>query len=287
MSFPTTVYLSEEQITQTSSTQTLPLGTRGCAEDGRVFRYAQAAATAIKANRLCISLNDEGPASTATDQRLYSAYAVGTTMVQIYLSTIALPVLTANYFKDGYLMVNSTDVAAYQVCPIHSNEALTSATAALGTAGAGNTVWLKQPGLKKLGDTDTGNVKLVRNPYKGLVISTVANGPGVPIGVTPVAVTASYYFWVQTWGPTIAFAGEGVSATIDKAAGLPMYWSTAVAGGVGGASTGSTACGSTSGNAPPADTDTGFAFAMGKVGTLMTAAPAANMYCMLSLTLAP
>ncbi len=179
-------------------------------------------------------------------------------------------------------MVNSTDVAAYQMCPIDSNEALTSATAALGTAGAGNTVYLKPPGLKKLGDTDTGNVKLVRNPYKGLVLSTVANGPGMPIGVTPVAVTASYYFWVQTWGPTIAVAGEGARPTIDQQPGMELFWSTAVAGTLGGAIGTATAAGNAN-----IDTDSGWARHVGAVGNLMTAAPAANMYCLVNLKLAP
>lgn len=283
MSFPTTVFISEEQTQDTSAAQKLPLGTRGVCSDGRVFRYAQAGATAIKAHRLCISLNDERPQSTATDQRLYSAYPIGTTMVQIYLSTFttAGDTLAANYFKDGYLMVNSTDVAAYQFCPIDSNETLASATAALGTAGLHNTVWLKPPGLKKLGDTDTGNVKLVQNPYKSLVISTVANGPGLPMGITPVAVTATYYFWLQTWGPTIAVAGEGVGVSIDELGKIPMYWSTAVAGTIGGGVT----C-SASGYLP-IDTDSGFSLYMGRIGMLMTAAPAANMYCMINMTMAP
>ncbi len=282
MGFPITCYLSDEQTLETSATQTLPLGTRGMSDDGRSFRYAQAAATAIKANRLCISMNDEGPASTATDQRLYSPYAVGTTMVQIYLSTVALPVLVADYFKDGYLMVNSTDVAAYQFCPIDSNEALVSASSALGTAALHNTVWLKQPGLKKLGDTDTGNVKLVRNPYKGLVLSTVANGPGIPLGITPCAVAASYYFWLQTWGPIIAFAGEGARPSIDQQPGMELFWSTAVAGGLGGGIGTATAAGNAN-----IDTDSGWARHVGPVGNLMTAAPAANMYCMINLKLAP
>ena len=283
MSFPTTVYVGEEQTQETSATQVLPLGTRGLTDDGRVFRYAQAAATDIKANRLCISMSDEGPASTATDQRLYSPYAVGSTMVQLYLSTIALPVLAADYFKDGYLMVNSTDVAAYQMCQINSNEALASATAALGTAALHNTVYLKPPGLKKLGDTDTGNVKLVRNPYKGLVLSTVANGPGLPMGITPCAVAASYYFWLQTWGPTIATITAGIGNVHDVMAGEPVYWSTGGAGTLCGFCTGGTA----TGQAAPFDTDSGFSHMMGAIGTVMTAAPAANMYCMVNMTMAP
>ena len=280
MSFPTTVYLSEEQIQSTSSTQKMPLGTRGCATDGRIFRYAQAGATALKAYRLCISAA-EGPASTATDQVLYSAYAVGSTMAQIYLSTIALPVLSANYFKDGYLMIESTDTEIHQICPIDSSEALNSATAAAGTAGAGNTVWLKPPGFKKAGVTSSGLVKLVANPYKLVVVSTDANGPGFPVGIPPVTVTANYYFWIQTWGPTLALAGEGISASIDKGQGKSLFWSTGSTGGVAGGVTASAS------GYVPADTDSGFAREMGKVGTLITAAPAASFFHMINLTIAP
>ena len=278
MSFPTTVYLSEEQIIETSSTQKMPLGTRGCASDGRIFRYAQAGGTALGQYKLCISAA-QGPASTATDQKLYSPYAVASTIAQIYLSTIALPVLSANYFKDGYLMIESTDTAVCQICPIDSNEALNSATAAAGTAAAANTVWLKPPGFKKLGDTSTGLVKLVANPYKLVVVSTDANGPGFPVGVTPIGVTANYYFWIQTWGPTLAHAGEGV-ASIDKQPGFPVAWSTGSTGGVGGLQQ------STGGNLDPAVTDSGFS-SYNRVGTLITTAPAASFYHMINLTIAP
>jgi hypothetical protein len=81
MSFPTTVYIPDDVVTTTSSTQQFPLGTRGCAQDGRVFRYAQAGPeTDLKAYMLCITIGQNG-ASTATDQWLLDDYAVGSTSI--------------------------------------------------------------------------------------------------------------------------------------------------------------------------------------------------------------
>lgn len=275
MAFPNTVALGEEQIQSATASQGLPLGTRGFTPDGRVFRYAQAGGTALTANKLVIS-SAQGPASTATDQVMYSAYAAGTTFVKLALSTVALPVLTANYFKDGWLVCNSTDTAFAQVVPISGNEALVSSTALNQQTG----IFLKKPGLKKLADTATSLWKLVQNPYKGLVVSTDANGPGIPMGITPVAVTASYYFWVQTWGPALAHAGEGVAPTIDTQPGKPVSWSTGSTGGVAGPVTASAS------GYIPMDTDSGFS-QFARVGVVITAAPAANFFHLIDLRIAP
>lgn len=276
MSFPNTIALSPEQEIATTTTQQLSLGTRGTTDDGRVFRYAQAGSTALTAHKLMISAA-QGPASTATDQVFYSAYAANTTYVKLALSTVALPVLAIDYFKDGWLVVNSTDVAYNQAVQVDSNEALVSSTALGQLTG----VWLTKPGLRKTVDTATALGKLVANPYKLVVASTDANGPGYPLGVTPVAVAADSFFWLQTWGPCLAHAGEGISASIDKQPGKPLAWSTGSTGGVAGKVTASA-----SGYIPD-DTDSGFSRSIGGVGTLITAAPAANFFHLVHLTLAP
>jgi hypothetical protein len=277
MSFPTTVYLTEEQILQTTSAQKMPLGTRGCLSDGRIFRYAQAGATALKAYYLCQSAA-EGPASTATDQDFYSAYAAGTTYVEIFPSTIALPDLVANYYKDGYLVVNSTDTTYNQICQIDSHVAWPdSASAAKGTVGGYRGMYLKMPGLKKVVATSTALVKLVANPYKNLVVAAIAHSTGYAVGMAPCAVTATYFFWVQTWGPTLALDAEAGAATIDLSPGIPVFWSTGVAGGI------SAALGSTSAGV----TDSGWNSMYGKVGNLVTCAPADTFFCMIDLKISP
>lgn len=266
MAFPNSIQLSEEQIVTTSATQALPLGTRGFTNDGRVFRYAQAGAVALTAHKLVIS-PVETDLATATVQVFYEAYPVGTTFVKVDCATEG----AAHILKDGWLVVNSTDTTYNQVVPIFDNEALVTSTALNQLTG----IWLKKPGLKKLTATSTAIAKLVQNPYKGLLVSTDANGPGAPMGITPVAVTASYYFWVQTWGPAMAHAGEGSGVSIDTKAGKPVGWSTGSTGGV---------CGST---ALSIDTDSGFTLTAGRVGVVITAAPAANFFHLIDLRLSP
>lgn len=41
---------------------------------------------------------------------------------------------------------------------------------------------------------------VIMNPYKLVVQLPITTGTGFVVGVAPVAVTASYYFWLQTWG---------------------------------------------------------------------------------------
>jgi hypothetical protein len=283
MSFPTTVYIPDDVVTTTSSTQQFPLGTRGCAQDGRVFRYAQAGPeTDLKAYMLCITIGQNG-ASTATDQWLLDDYAVGSTYVQIGLGTMSSTEATyprANFFKDGYLYCNSTDILYNQICRIDSHPQLASGSCT-SVAALAQGIYLKFPGLKKAGETSTSCWCLAANPYKFVKVSTDANGPGTPVGVTPCAVTKLYYFWLQTWGPSLAHAGEGVSASIDKLQGAPVYWSTGSTGGV---------CRSLTASASgfiAHDTDSGFALTAGKVGSIIIAAPAANFFHMINLSLAP
>lgn len=276
MSFPFTVVLNDRLVKAISSTKQHPLGTRGHTVDGRVFRYAQNGGTALAAHYVC-GTAAEGPASTATDQFFYSAYVAGATYVKLSLSTVALPVLSANYFQDGYLLVNSTDLAYNQMVRVSGNEALVSSTA----LGQQTGIWLDVDGLDKTVDTATCIAKLVANPYAKVVVNPIAaTTGGYVIGVTPVAVTASYYFWLQTWGPALVLNSEGNAITIDLLAGRPIGPSTAVAGG---------ACRPITASASgyiPMDTDSGKGWVQ-RIGTLMTCAPADTFFCLVNLTIAP
>ena len=161
--------------------------------------------------------------------------------------------------------------------PVHGNEALVSSTALNQQTG----IWLKQPGLKKLTATATGMFKLVQNPYKGVLVSSDGNGPGMPMGVTPCAVAASYFFWAQTWGPCLAHAGEGIRASIDKQPGARVGWSTGSTGGVCAPKGTATAADSIN-----FDTDSGWSL-MNEVGVILTCAPAANFFHLIDLRLSP
>jgi hypothetical protein len=275
MSFPTTAFLTEENIVATTSSQRFPLGTRGATQDGRIFRYAQAG-EALVAYEL-VQGNAEFPPSTSTEGYFVSPYVAGSTMIQMAQDSTSGSSLVANYYKDGYLIVNSTDVSVRQSVPIHSHGLLSSGSAT-SPAVAAQYVYLKLPGLPKAATTDTGPAKLVANPYKYVITSSIlANPGGVVLGVTPVAVTTLYYFWLQTWGPCLCQAYGGSATAIDITPAHPIFRSTATEGAVTRA-LGSTESSSTFG---------GWAPLAGKIGDLMTCAPVDTFFCVVNLKMAP
>jgi hypothetical protein len=273
MSFPTTVYLSREEVVKTSSSQQLPVGTRGVTVDGRIFRYARNAATALALGRLCYS-PAEGPWTTGTYTHFSYTYAAGTT--QVYINDTATGSASANDFKDGWLVCNSTDEAHNQMVRVYSHAALVSAAAANTTGVAIN---LEIPGLTKAAVTDTALLKLVANPYRNVVVFA-DQVEGFPVGVTPCAVAASYYFWVQTWGPCLVRSDTGILSAADKRPGLAVYVATGGTGAV---------CltdASTGGDSHGIGTDSGFTIGIGAVGNLITCAPADTFHAMVMLKIA-
>jgi hypothetical protein len=282
MAFPHTVYLAENDIKVTSSTQRFPLGTRGVTVDGRVFRYAQNGAVALVAHRL-VANAIEGPWTTGTYTHFANVpgtsggFAAGTT--QVYIGDTATGSATANYYKDGWLIVNSTDTSYTQMVRINSHAAISSATQA---SSPGVIINLDPgTGLNKAGVTDTGLVKLVANPYRAVVVAIGGTAVGltnVPLGIPPVAVTASYYFWLQTWGPALGRTGSGGLGISADRSGMQVWMSTGDTGAFGGGTTSNVY------------TDTSTAagqFFMAPIGSVATAAPAENFYTVVNLNLAP
>lgn len=277
--FGYTVNLSPEQLTQQSSTQRLPLGTRGITEDGRVFHYAQNGATALVAHKIVVSAA-ESPWSTATDVVFSSTYAAGTTQVGIGGEATATDFGTAaNDFKDGWLLVNSTDTTYRQQARIHSHPVGLASSTALGSA---NVLNLYPPGLPLAAATSTGLVKLIANPYKKVVVfaggnQTIGKADARAQGVPLFAVTASYYFWLQTWGPCLVLSGGGGAKTAADRAGVEARLSTGDTGAYGSA-----------GETVLDDTSTAvLQRELAPVGVIMTASPAANFYSMIDLKFAP
>ena len=86
--------------------------------------------------------------------------------------------------------------------------------------------------------TTVSKLAFTPNPYTSVVIAPLSTLTGAIVGVTPVNVTAAYYFWLQTAGMAAveysalvaAVVGHkvigGFSATAGKAAGVPVYTGT-------------------------------------------------------------
>lgn len=173
-------------ILQESQSKNSPLGTRLALNDGRIFRYAlnSSAGTALLPAQLV-----QSPANLSTEINLNDDARIpakgDTSITLITGSSIA-----ADLFADGYIYTDD-DTGEGQFYKIKSHPAADSASCvftlydSVRTACAAATTY----GLQK-------------NPYN-LTIIQVASGStqtGRTVGVPLIPVTASYFYWLQTWG---------------------------------------------------------------------------------------
>jgi len=205
MSFPGSILLSDDEARRQTSTQRLPLGTRGVTQDGRVFRYCKNAATDIAvgklvgkmANDISLDLNQDLATSTLYQDELSTDATV------IVLKPAATEVIAADTFKDGYLFVNDlTGEGQYMM--VEGNAYVD------GTISALMPIYL-QPGSRLSATLNTTSLMgVIENKYQDVVISGPDASHLAPLGVTVRAVTASYYFWLQTWGPCMVWLNLAV-----------------------------------------------------------------------------
>ena len=165
--------------------------------DGRVFHWAlngtagalvagnvvQNSVTAVGHNNMTPTLGSD----------------IGETSVQIVPVTTSL---IENEYANGYLWVSdAAGPGAGIMYRIKSNPAIVLTVAGY--------IQLYDPIIVAL--TTTSRVTLVRNPWYG-TIKAPSTVSGMPVGVAPIAIPAStatvlYYYWAQTWGPSVVLAG--------------------------------------------------------------------------------
>ena len=226
MGFPGSVLLTQGDIFAQTSDKRHPLGTRGYTRDGRVYRYARAGGTNLDVGKLM-----QMPAHIANwDKQLHPSSAhgssVSTNSTYVYVhfrkySSGALPT-SANVVADGYLIVND-GTGQGQYIQIASNTASTSTLAAAACRtkvvfreGEKLTARLAvSSGYGASGGSTGSQVGLIKNPYDDVIVSAKsATGTGIPLGITPRAVTANYYFWLQTWGPAVCLCDTAATIAI-------------------------------------------------------------------------
>jgi hypothetical protein len=205
MAFPTTVYLSYGMEKVESSEQKQKLGTRAELPDGRVFYYAKNSSSAITpAGKIC-----DGIAAVAAhdmDVAATEAHSVGDTTISLEVPTTDL---TKDQYADGYLLINDGpgqgEVYRIKSHPKHD-------------ASDDNTVifTLDEPDGIRTALTTASLFGISYNPYKDVKI---IDGDGTqttgPLGVNPIPVTASYYFWLQTSGIASVLSGAAVAVVGD------------------------------------------------------------------------
>lgn len=169
---------------QQSASQKEELGTLLTLNDGRVFAYAKAGGTGLAAGKLVLTA---AVSSNANDEVVAATSAIGAKTVSVTFGGAQ----TASTYKDGFLHVND-DTGEGHVYGIKDHAAGTTAVI----------VHLKCP-VRVAITAGAGTVTLTKHPQDGVVVlpATTAAAVGAPVGVPPVAVTASYYFWNQVKGP--------------------------------------------------------------------------------------
>lgn len=160
-----------------------PLGTRMHTPDGRVFRMAQAASTAISAGRTC-----QLDRSKLHFQDLTLSYAARNDQ---FLINVSVPdTVNQDEFEDGLVYVY-TGGGAGIVYNVEGNTQVTASSTQMTL----NLDVVTTQGIS----TSTSRVSVFKNRFKALTIADAPPSAAV-VGVTPQAITASYYFWLQTHG---------------------------------------------------------------------------------------
>jgi len=188
-----------------SATQQFPLGTK-LINGERVWRYCKNSSAAITVVGNMLSSPTAVHADTTEDAVVAAsngeAYAIGSHDITITSTAniAAAPWSTANGGKEGYIMVNG-GTGIGQCRKIKSHAAFSGTNSTLVTVYEG---WAVAP---VAADTECG---FVENPYSNVIASPALSN--MPIGVAPIALTASYYFWAQSGGP----------ATVTTHAAIPI-----------------------------------------------------------------
>ena len=164
-----------------STEQKHPLGSVGVTNDGRTYRYSQAAGTALEQGLLCIAAD----ITTNHEDLAVNTAAIGDKTITVTLGATAI---TGNEYDEGF--VNVTDELGqgtmYRIksCPA---TALSSDVI----------ITLEDPIRVAFAAATT--VTLVRNKYRDILVSdgTITD---LPVGVPNAQIAGDAYGWVQTGG---------------------------------------------------------------------------------------
>ncbi len=188
-----------------SATQQFPLGTK-LINGERVWRYAKNSASALTV----IGTPVQGPAAIHADVEddivvaasSGETYAIGSHTITLTSTAniAAAPFSTANGAKEGYVYING-GAGIGQCRKIKSHAAASGTSTFLVTC---YEPWTVAP---IAGDSECG---IAENPYSN-VVATAAVCTAPVLGVAGLAVTASYYFWIQSGGPCAVTAHAAIA----------------------------------------------------------------------------
>lgn len=210
-----------------SANKAHPLGTRGVLPDGRVFRYSENSATALEAGRLCQAAGTFQSGSFDKDVAVESTFggagfnAIGDQDIALVTSDLTLDtVLPADFYADGWLYINDGPGRGHvhRISSHTSQSSDPSTVLRIRLAGDDALASTVADGL-----TTSSVTGLIASPYYQPVPTDLDTTLTQIVGVTPTAIPASEYFWLQTWGVA------AVHVSTDDAGVVPVVGRTVVA----------------------------------------------------------
>lgn len=222
-------YLTETDLSVTTTTKQTQFGAVGVTEDGRQFRYVSFGGTTtivpgVLLQAAVATANSQGLAITAagTNAQTTSTLLAGSNLLVVTNGSTAV---TQDEFAEGFLDVIQTSGSnngpiTYR---IKGNSAAAATTGYI-------QVYLAEPlrnASTLVAGTDT--VNLWTSPYQAAIITTTVNVPvGVTINQVVNSATVTNYGWVQSKGEAVALQ-DASSMVIGNTVGP----STTTAGYVG------------------------------------------------------
>lgn len=180
--------------TRTYTSKPWPLGTRMHLPDGRVYRSALNGATALVRARVAqVARRDVSLADLAINLPRSGPRAF--TVTPATTGRIA-----PDTYEDGLFYVNDGTGEGYAYRVAGNPERVAASPLSLYL----DSDWVVSP------DTSTRGT-LLRNRYSGLLVAS-APPTEVVVGVVPVTVAASNYFWLQTSGPSVVLQQDDLEA---------------------------------------------------------------------------
>lgn len=207
-----TMIASQDLWTQSSVAQH-KLGQLGVDTYGNRYRYVKNGGTALTTGVL---LQEPAEDTNFRSMAVNTAAAIGTYDIAVTLGGTAV---TANLFKDGLLVVESS-TGIGQLFRIVSHTVQTSTTGSC-------TFTVDRP--LKIALTTSSQVSVRKNPYNGVIEYPITTQTGGVVGVALYAMTASYYGWIQSGGDCAALFDTGTNTSNGVTGIVP---SAAVAGSV-------------------------------------------------------
>ena len=181
--------LALPDIRDTSIAQLYPVGTK-LLDGERVFYYAKASSVGIATTDYGIK---NGYPQHVAYTTVAAAAVVGAKTVVIDIASHGVAgdgVIAANELAGGFMVFFIGSATTAFTCRILTNTA---------TTGAGEMTLTLQDELPVALREDTDHAECIAHWASGCEYNTANEEPVV--GVAHAVVVASYYFWLQTWGP--------------------------------------------------------------------------------------